>query len=327
MTLAIIGATGLVGSEIIKILQAEKKERFENIFFVASKKNTGKIIKYRKKTHKIISIKKAIENKPDYALFSAGSKTSLKYADVFAKKGTIVIDNSSAFRMEKQIKLIVPEINKEILKKEDKIIANPNCSTIQLVLAIHPIHKKYKIKRIIVSTYQSVSGTGKMGVNQLQLEEQNKNPITKAYKKNIHRNVIPKCDSFSPNGYTKEEEKIINETNKILNSKIKITATAVRVPTLGGHGESVNIETKKQTSTEQIIDVLKTQKGLFVDEGEKYTTPKDVKGTNGVYVSRVRKDHSIKSGFNMWIVSDPLRKGAATNAIQILNHMITLKQQ
>ncbi|MAQ70127.1 MAG: aspartate-semialdehyde dehydrogenase [Flavobacteriales bacterium] len=327
MTLAIIGATGLVGSEIIKILENEKIERFKNIFFVASLKNVGKKIKYRKKTYKIISIKKAIQNKPDYALFSAGSKTSMKYAAVFSKKGTTVIDNSSAFRMKKNIKLIVPEINKEILKKDDRIIANPNCSTIQLVLAIYPIHKKYKTKRIIVSTYQSVSGTGKRGVDQLQLEEKNKKPKIKAYQKNIHRNVIPKCDIFSENGYTKEEEKIINETNKILNSKIKITATAVRVPTLGGHGESVNIELEKRASIEQIIGVLKKQKGLFVDEGEKYKTPKEVKNTNGVYVSRIRQDYSIKNGFNMWIVADPLRKGAATNAIQILNQMITLRQQ
>ncbi|MAZ58070.1 MAG: aspartate-semialdehyde dehydrogenase [Flavobacteriales bacterium] len=327
MTLAIIGATGLVGSEIIKILETEKLERFKNIFFVASSKNVGKKIKYRNKTHKIISIKQAIEKQPDYALFSAGSKTSTKYAAVFSKKGTTVIDNSSAFRMEKNTKLIVPEVNKDILKKEDKIIANPNCSTIQLVLAMHPIHKKYKTKRIVVSTYQSVSGSGKKGVNQLQLEEKNKNPKTKAYKKTIHRNVIPKCDSFLPNGYTKEEEKIINETNKILNSKIKITATAVRVPTLGGHGESVNIETEKKASIEQIIGVLKKQTGLFVDEGEKYKTPNEVRNRNGVYVSRVRKDHSVKNGFNMWIVADPLRKGAATNAIQILNQMIILKQQ
>ena len=327
MKLAIIGATGLVGSEIIKILEESKRDYFKNIFFVASTKNVGKPIKYRNKTHKIISIKKAIENKPDYVLFSAGSKTSIKYANVFSKNGATVIDNSSAFRMEKNTKLIVPEINKKILRKGDKIIANPNCSTIQLVLAIYPIHKKYKTKRIIVSTYQSVSGTGKRGVNQLQLEEKNKTPKTKAYKKNIHRNVIPKCDSFSPNGYTKEEEKIINETNKILNSKIKITATAVRVPTLGGHGESVNIELEKRASTEQIIGVLKKQDGLFVEGGEKYKTPKDVKNRNGVYVSRVRKDHSVKNGFNMWIVADPLRKGAATNAIQILDQMITLKQQ
>ena len=327
MTLAIIGATGLVGSEIIKILETEKLERFKNIFFVASSKNVGKKIKYRNKTHKIISIKQAIEKQPDYALFSAGSKTSTKYATVFSKKGTTVIDNSSAFRMEKNTKLIVPEVNKDILKKDDKIIANPNCSTIQLVLAMHPIHKKYKTKRIVVSTYQSVSGSGKKGVNQLQLEEQNKNPQTKAYKKTIHRNVIPKCDSFLPNGYTKEEEKIINETNKILNSKINITATAVRVPTLGGHGESVNIETEKKASIEQIIGVLKKQNGLFVDEGEKYKTPNEVRNSNGVYVSRVRKDPSVKNGFNMWIVADPLRKGAATNAIQILNQMIILKQQ
>lgn len=325
MTLAIIGATGLVGSEIIKILETEKDNRFKNIFFVASEKSVGKKIKYRNTTHKIVSIKKAIEISPDYALFSAGSKTSIKYANVFSKKGTTVIDNSSAFRMNKNIKLIVPEINKEILKKEDTIIANPNCSTIQLALTIHPINKKYKTKRIVVSTYQSVSGSGQRGVGQLELEEKNQKPETRAYKKSIHRNVIPKCDSFLLSGYTKEEEKIINETNKILNSKIKITATAVRVPTTGGHGESVNIEIEQKASTEQIVSLLKNQNGVFVDEGESYKTPKEVRGESGVYVSRIRKDHSVKHGFNLWIVADPLRKGAATNAIQILNHMITLK--
>lgn len=327
MTLAIIGATGLVGSEIIKILEEEDEKRFENIFFVASKKSIGKKIIYKNKTHKIISIEKAIEKKPDYALFSSGSKTSIKYAPVFSKNGTTVIDNSSAFRMHKNIKLIVPEINKETLKKNDKIIANPNCSTIQLVLAIHPINKKYKTKRMVVSTYQSVSGTGHKGVDQLVKEERGQHATNQPYKKNIHRNVIPKCDSFLPNGYTKEEEKIINETNKILNTKIKITATAVRVPTVGGHGESVNIEIEKRATAKEIINVLKKQSGVFVDKGETYKTPMDVKGKNGVYVSRVRKDNSVKNGFNMWIVSDPLRKGAATNAIQILNHMIILKQQ
>ena len=313
-------------NRILKILEEQNNQHFKEILFVASNKNTGKKIKYKNKIFKIKSISEAIKKEPNYALFSAGSKVSLKYAEVFTKKGTIVIDNSSAFRMKKKIKLIVPEINKQTLTKKDKIIANPNCSTIQLVLATHRINTKFKIKRMVVSTYQAVSGSGWMGVRQLEGEENNRPTHKAAYKKKINRNIIPKCDDFSKNGYTKEEEKIINETNKILNSNIKITATAVRVPTVGGHGESVNIELKTPTTTNQINTLLKSQKGVVLDVKEKYKTPIDVRGKNEVFVSRIRRDTSVKNGFNMWIVADPLRKGAATNAIQILNHMITLKQ-
>jgi aspartate-semialdehyde dehydrogenase len=323
MILAIIGSTGLVGKEIIKVLEEEDNKIIKKILFVASKKNKGKKVIYKNQPHKIITIDQAISEKPNYAMFSAGSKISLRYAQRFSKKGTVVIDNSSCFRMKKHTKLIVPEINGDDLTLEDKIIANPNCSTIQLVMALYPIHKKHTIKRIIVSTYQAVSGSGFYGVEQMKLEEKNKKVKNPKYKKSIHRNVIPHCDDFCENGYTKEEEKLINETNKILKSKIKITATAVRVPTLGGHGESVNIELKKSATTTQIINLLKKQKGVVVDK-KGYTTPKEVSGLNNVYVSRVRKDQSVKNGFNLWIVADPLRKGAATNAIQILNKMITL---
>ena len=325
MELAIIGATGLVGTEIIKILEEKNIKEINKIIFVASKKSTGKKIKYKNKTHTIVSIEEAVKKKPTYALFSSGSKTSLKYAKEFNKQGTVVIDNSSAFRMKRKIKLVVPELNGKIITKKDKIIANPNCSTIQLVMVLGPIHKKLGIKRIVVSTYQSVLGTGADAVEQLKSEEKSQQPSKKIYKNQIHQNVIPKCDDFEQNEYTKEEQKIINETNKILASKIKITATAVRVPTLGGHGESVNIELKKPTKKKQIINILKKQKGVFLDENKKYKTPKDVRGKNEVFVSRLRVDFSQKNSFNMWIVADPLRKGAATNAIQILETHINKK--
>ena len=325
MILAIIGATGLVGTEIIKILEEKKHKSIKKIFFVATKKNKGKKIKYQKTTKNIITIEEVIREKPTHALFSSGSDVSKKYAKKFNKIGTTIIDNSSAFRMKKNIKLIVPEINGKTITKKDKIIANPNCSTIQLIMATALIHKKIGIKRIVVSTYQSVLGTGYLAVEQLKQEEKNKSPKKRAYKNKIHRNIIPKCDDFNKDGYTKEEQKIIDETNKILNSNIKITATAVRVPTLGGHGESINIELKKQTTQAKLIQILKKQKGVIVDLGEKYKTPKDVRGKNNVFVSRIRKDFSQKNTFNMWVVSDPLRKGAATNAIQILELLINNK--
>ena len=250
MIIAIIGATGLVGTEITR--QIEKKKEYENynVLFVASKKNIGKKIKYKNKHKNIISIKDAIKKKPNYVFFSAGSQTSIKYATKFVEQGGTVIDNSSAFRMNPKHKLIVPEINGHTLTKKDKIIANPNCSTIQLVLPIHPIHREFNIKRIVVSTYQAVSGSGNKGLEQLNKEKENKKTKEPAYPMKIFNNILPHCDEFNKDGYTKEEQKIINETNKILNSKINITATAVRVPTTGGHGESVNIELKKTAKIE-----------------------------------------------------------------------------
>jgi len=321
MNIAIIGSTGLVGLEIRKILE---KKKINNILFVASKKSVGKEVLYNKKTHKVISIKNALSKKINYAIFSAGSEVSRKHAKEFTKKGAIVIDNSSFFRMNKNIKLIVPEINGETITKKDKIIANPNCSTTQLVLTLFPINKIYPIKRIVVSTYQAITGTGKEAVDQLKQEERGLKPKKKIYKDGIFRNVIPKCDVFNKNGYTKEEQKIIDETNKILKTKIKITATAVRTPTIGGHAESVNIEFKKEFSIKKIINELKKQKGIIVQEKEKYTTPNQTREKDEVFVSRIRKDDSVKNGINLWIVADPLRKGAATNTVQILETLINL---
>lgn len=321
MNIAIIGSTGLVGLEIRKILE---KKKINNILFVASKKSVGKEVLYNNKKHKVISIKNALSKKINYAIFSAGSEVSRKYAKEFTKKGAIVIDNSSFFRMNKNIKLIVPEINGETITKKDKIIANPNCSTTQLVLTLFPINKIYPIKRIVVSTYQAITGTGKEAVDQLKQEEKGLKPKKKIYKDGIFRNVIPKCDVFNKNGYTKEEQKIIDETNKILKTKIKITATAVRTPTIGGHAESVNIEFKKEFSIKKIINELKKQKGIIVQEKEKYTTPNQTREKDEVFVSRIRKDDSVKNGINLWIVADPLRKGAATNTVQILETLINL---
>tara|TARA_Y100001933_G_C18997225_1_gene562977 strand:- start:161 stop:1132 length:972 start_codon:yes stop_codon:yes gene_type:complete len=321
MNIAIVGCTGLVGKEIKKILESKK---IKNVLFIASKKSVGKTLKYNNKKHVIISIKEALKSKIDYAIFSAGSDVSKKYAEKFTKKGTVVIDNSSYYRMKKNIKLIVPEINGKDLNKEDKIIANPNCSTTQLVLTLHPINKIYPIKRIVVSTYQAITGTGKDAVDQLIQEEKGKTPTKKIYKDGIFRNVIPKCDIFLDNLYTKEEEKIIKETNKILNTNIKITATAVRTPTIGGHAESVNIEFKKEISISKIIEELKKQKGIIVLENKNYITPNQTREKDEVFVSRIRKDHSVKNGINLWIVADPLRKGAATNTVQILETLINL---
>ncbi|MAQ31169.1 MAG: aspartate-semialdehyde dehydrogenase [Flavobacteriales bacterium] len=322
MILTILGATGLVGKEIIKILEEKKNKTIKKVIFVATEKSKGKKITYKNKTYKVVSVDQALKQNPTHALFSAGAQASKKYAKKFNKIGAIVIDNSSAFRMDKNIKLIVPEINGKIISKKDKIISNPNCSTIQLIMAIAIIQKKVGIKRMVVSTYQSVLGTGLKAVEQLKKEEKKEEPKEKVYKNKIHRNVIPKCDDFCENDYTKEEEKIIKETNKILNSNIKITATAVRVPTLGGHGESVNIELKKKTTKKQLIQLLKKQNGVIVEQGKNYKTPTEVRGKNEVFVSRIREDFSQKNTFNMWVVADPLRKGAATNAIQILDYLI-----
>jgi len=325
MILAIIGATGLVGKEIKKILEEQNIKNIKKTIFVATNKNVGKKITFKNSPEKIVSITEALQSNPNYAIFSAGSETVKKYAKKFIKKGTVVIDNSSAFRMEKGVKLIVPEINGKELTKKEKIIANPNCSTIQLVLAINNIHKELKIKRLIISTYQSVTGSGKQAVSQLQSEEKKKKG-KKIYKKTIHRNIIPQCDDFLEDGYTKEELKIIQETNKILNTNIKITATAVRVPTLGGHGESVNIETEKKVEVKNVVSLLEKQKGVVVNKKNNYTTPIESQGKDDVFVSRIRKDTSTRNGINMWIVADPLRKGAATNAVQILKHMISINK-
>ena len=293
------------------------------VFIVASDKSRGKKILLNEKFFTIISIENCVKLKPDYAIFSAGSEVSLEWAPRFAEVGSTVIDNSSAWRMDPKKKLIIPEINGNVLCSDDKIIANPNCSTIQMLMVLAPIHKKYEIKRVIVSTYQSVTGTGLKGLNQLKNEENN---IVgeMAYKHPIHRNAIPHCDDFMENGYTKEEIKLSNETKKILDPKIKVSATAVRVPIVGGHSESVNITLKRGFKISEIKKLLNISPGVIVKddpENFSYPMPIDAENTDSVYVGRIREDFTEKNSLNLWIVSDNLRKGAATNAIQIMEYL------
>lgn len=327
MKIAVVGATGLVGKKMLKVL----KERYfpiSNIYPVASEKSVGKQIKFKDKYYNVIDIKQAIELRPQIALFSAGGNVSLKWAEKFAEVGTTVIDNSSAWRMDKSKKLIVPEINANILTKKDKIIANPNCSTIQMVLVLAPLHKKYNIKRIVVSTYQSITGTGMKAVKQFENERNNiKGEMVYPYP--IDKNCIPHCDVFTENGYTKEEMKLVNETKKILNdNNIKITSTAVRVPVTGGHSESVNIEFENDFDVNEVVDILKNSKGIIVKDDIKnndYPMPIFAEGKDDVFVGRIRRDFSNKNTLNLWIVSDNLRKGAATNAVQIAEYLVKNK--
>ena len=322
MKIALIGATGMVGKVMMNLIQ-ERKIKYQKLILVASDKSLGKKILLNEKFFTIISIENCVKLKPDYAIFSAGSKVSREWAPRFAEVGSTVIDNSSAWRMDPKKKLIIPEINGNVLYSDDKIIANPNCSTIQMLMVLAPIHKKYEIKRVIVSTYQSVTGTGLKGLNQLKNEENN---IVgeMAYKHPIHRNAIPHCDDFMENGYTKEEIKLSNETKKILDPKIKVSATAVRVPIVGGHSESVNITLKKGFKISEIKKLLNISPGVIVKddpENFSYPMPIDAENTDSVYVGRIREDFSEKNSLNLWIVSDNLRKGAATNAIQIMEYL------
>lgn len=322
MKIALIGATGMVGKVMMNLIQ-ERKIKYQKLILVASDKSTGKKILLNEKFFTIISIENCVKLKPDYAIFSAGSEVSLEWAPRFAEVGSTVIDNSSAWRMDPKKKLIIPEINGNVLYSDDKIIANPNCSTIQMLMVLAPIHKKYEIKRVIVSTYQSVTGTGLKGLNQLKNEENN---IVgeMAYKHPIHRNAIPHCDDFMENGYTKEEIKLSNETKKILDPKIKVSATAVRVPIVGGHSESVNITLKRGFKISEIKKLLNISPGVIVKddpENFSYPMPIDAENTDSVYVGRIREDFSEKNSLNLWIVSDNLRKGAATNAIQIMEYL------
>ena len=322
MKIALIGATGMVGKVMMNLIQ-ERKIKYQKLILVASDKSTGKKILLNEKFFTVISIENCVKLKPDYAIFSAGSEVSLEWAPRFAEVGSTVIDNSSAWRMDPKKKLIIPEINGNVLYSDDKIIANPNCSTIQMLMVLAPIHKKYEIKRVIVSTYQSVTGTGLKGLNQLKNEENN---IVgeMAYKHPIHRNAIPHCDDFMENGYTKEEIKLSNETKKILDPKIKVSATAVRVPIVGGHSESVNITLKKAFKISEIKKLLNISPGVIVKddpENFSYPMPIDAENTDSVYVGRIREDFSEKNSLNLWIVSDNLRKGAATNAIQIMEYL------
>ena len=323
MNIAIVGATGLVGQVILEILEKFEFD-LDNIYAIASKKSIGKSIKFRDQEITIISIENSVEKEIDVAIFSAGKELSLKWAPIFVAKGIYVIDNSSAWRMDETKKLIVPEINGHILEKNDKIIPNPNCSTIQMVMAIHSIHAKYNILRIIVSTYQSISGTGRKAIAQLE-GEQNSVETEKVYPYQIYKNAIPHCDEFEKNGYTKEEMKLVNETNKILDSNISITATAVRLPISGGHSESINLTLENQFKIDDIKRMIKNSEGVILEDNPSenlYPMPLSSQGKDDVYVGRVRRDNSCENSLNMWVVSDNLRKGAATNTIQIMKLLI-----
>ncbi len=323
MKLAIIGATGLVGREMLRVLE-EKKISISEFYPVASEKSVGKKVIFSEKKYDIISIEEAVSKKPDIAIFSAGSDTSLKWAPKFAEAGTKIIDNSSAWRMDDNIPLIVPEINGNTLKSENNIIANPNCSTIQLVMALSPLHNKYSIKRLVISTYQAVSGSGIKAVNQLLDEREGREP-TMAYPHKIDLNVIPHAGDFNEDGYTTEEVKLVNETNRILNSDIKITATAVRVPVILGHSEAVNIEFENDFVIEEVKRLLGNMPGVVVfdfPEANMYPMPIFVEGKDEVMVGRIRRDNSQANSLNLWIVSDNIRKGAATNAVQIAQYLM-----
>ena len=327
MKVAVVGVTGVVGTVLLKLLE-EREFPVSEIIPVASEKSVGNKIIFKGQDCKIVSLDDAVNMKPDIALFSAGGSISLEWAPKFAKEGTRVVDNSSAWRMDSTKKLIVSEVNSKVLTKEDFIIANPNCSTMQMLVVLAPLHKKYKIKRLVISTYQSVSGTGKNAIDQLEGERNDVNS-SKVYPYSIDQNLLPHCDVFEKDGYTKEENKLINETRKILNdNSIQITSTAVRVPIEICHGESVNIEFEKDFEIEDIFEILSNSPGLVVEDDpdkNKYPMPINSANKDEVFVGRIRRDFSIKSGINLWIVADNLRKGAATNTIQIAEKLIELK--
>ncbi len=324
MKVAVVGATGMVGEVMLNILE-ERNFPFTELLLVASERSVGKEMTFKNKTYKIIGLAEAVSKKPDIAFLSAGGSTSLEWAPKFAEAGTTVIDNSSAWRMDASKKLIVPEINAHLLTKDDKIIANPNCSTTQMVMVLAPLHKKYKIKRVVVSTYQSITGTGVKAVKQLENELAG---ITgeMAYHYPIHKNVIPHCDVFEENGYTKEEMKLVQETQKILEDKsIAVTATAVRVPTQGGHSEAVNLEFLNDFDVSEVRQLLSKTPGVVVQDNtdvNTYPMPIYANGKDDVFVGRIRRDGSQANSLNLWIVSDNLRKGAATNTIQIAEYLI-----
>lgn len=324
MKIAIVGATGLVGGEMLKVL-AESQLPVTEIIAVASAKSVGQKVRYKDQELTVVSVEDAIAARPAIAIFSAGGSTSLALAPEFAKAGITVIDNSSAWRMSPDHKLIVPEINAHTLTKDDKIIANPNCSTIQMVVALNPLYKKYGIKRIVVSTYQSVTGTGKKAVDQLNNERAGTEG-EKAYPHPIDLNLIPHIDTFLDNGYTKEEMKMVNETKKIMgDNNIQVTATTVRVPVIGGHSEAVNVEFERDYDLEEVRQLLSTAEGVVLQDDVKnnvYPMPLFSKGRNEVFVGRLRRDDTQPNTLNMWIVADNLRKGAATNAVQIAEYLL-----
>ncbi len=327
MKLAIVGVTGMVGQEMLKVLN-EFNLKIDELIPVASEKSVGQLIEFNKQTYQIKSLQEAVNLKPDIAIFSAGGQISLEWAPKFAEVGTTVIDNSSAWRMDETKKLIVPEINAHLLTKADKIIANPNCSTIQLVMTLAPLHQLYNIKRVVVSTYQSISGSGIKAIKQLESELKGEDNIEMAYPYPIHENCLPHCDVFLENDYTKEEMKLTNETKKILNDSINVTATAVRVPVSGGHSESVNIEFEQTPNISTIRKVLHETEGVVLKDNpdtNTYPMPIYAKGKNDVFVGRIRLDESQPNTINLWIVADNIRKGAATNAVQIAQYLVNNK--
>lgn len=328
MKVALVGATGMVGQVMLKVLE-ERNFPLTELIPVASEKSVGKIINFKGKEYQIVSMQTAIDMKPEIALFSAGGTTSLEFAPKFAAVETTVIDNSSAWRMEADKKLIVPEINAKELSKDDKIIANPNCSTIQLVMVLHPLNLKYNLKRVIVSTYQSVTGTGKNAVDQLNAEIAGNSYVAKVYPYEIFKNALPQCDVFSNDDYTKEEIKLMTEPKKIMGDQtFNITATAVRVPVQGGHSESVNIEFENDFDLDEVRKILSNTPGVIVLDDVKnsiYPMPLYAEGKDEVFVGRIRKDLSQPKTLNMWIVADNLRKGAATNAVQIAEYLLENK--
>jgi len=324
MKVAVVGATGMVGEVMLKVL-AERNFPISELLLVASERSVGKTLKYKGEEHTIIGLETAVAAKPHIAIFSAGGDTSLAWAPKFAEVGTTVIDNSSAWRMDPNKKLVVPEINAHTLTKEDKIIANPNCSTIQLVMALHPLHQKYQMKRVVVSTYQSVSGTGVKAVKQLENEMAGVEGEM-AYPYPINRNALPHCDVFLENGYTKEEMKLAREPQKILDDRtFSVSATAVRIPTAGGHSESVNVEFHNDFDLNEVRKLLSETPGVTVQDDPStntYPMPIYAHDKDDVFVGRIRRDETQRNTLNMWIVSDNLRKGAATNAVQIAEYLV-----
>ena len=323
MRVAVVGVTGMVG-EIMRNVLEERNFPITEFLPVASARSVGKTITFQGKDYTVIGLEDAVSQAPDFALFSAGGQTSLDWAPKFAAVGTTVIDNSSAWRMHPDHKLIVPEINADQLIPDDKIIANPNCSTIQMVMARAPINKRYGIERVVVSTYQSITGTGVKAVQQLENEYEGVDG-EKAYPHPIHRNALPHCDVFMDNGYTKEEMKLVNETHKILDPNIKVTATAVRIPVVGGHSESVNLTLSQAADLDEVRELLNNTSGVVVIDdldNNVYPMPLDAEGKDDVFVGRIRQDESQEKGLNLWIVADNLRKGAATNTVQIAEYLI-----
>ncbi|MEM7102206.1 MAG: aspartate-semialdehyde dehydrogenase [Bacteroidota bacterium] len=326
MKVAVVGVTGLVGAVMRKVLE-ERNFPVTEFLPVASERSVGKTVEFNGQSYKIISMQDAVDQRPDLAIFSAGGSVSKEWAPKFSEVGTTVVDNSSAWRMDPTKKLVVPEVNAHVLTIEDKIIANPNCSTIQMVVPLAPLHEKYTISRLVISTYQSVTGTGVKAVRQYEMEMAGANEVEMAYPHPIFANVLPHCDVFLENGYTREEMKLVNETRKILeDASLMITATAVRVPVQGGHSESVNITFEKDFEMEEVRSLLSETEGLVLvdDPGSNaYPMPREAHNRDEVFVGRLRRDESAPNSLNMWIVADNLRKGAATNAVQIAEYLLS----